>query len=150
LGSSLYSATVLADGRIYQGCYDRNVYALEAGSGKILWHTELDEWPQGTPALVGDMLYVASRSGVLYGLRAADGHIVWRMPLGAELRHSPSIGRNNIGVVALLDGRLIGIDLAQRKIVWEQQLGAGVFSGPAIFNGSVLVVTQDGRVSAWK
>jgi hypothetical protein len=66
------------------------------------------------------------------------------------VRHSPSIGRNHIGVVATTDGRLVGVDLERRRIAWEHKLAGGVFGSPAISDGGLLVVTQDGVVSAWR
>ena len=89
------------------------------------------------------------------GLRDPDGRqlhgrIMWQMSLDGEVRHSPSVARNRLGVVATLDGRLVGINLERRRIVWEQKLGGGAYGGPAISDGGVLIVTQEGVVSAWR
>ena len=43
-----------------------------------------------------------------------------------------------------------GVDLERRRIAWEHKLAGGVFGSPAISDGGLLVVTQDGVVSAWR
>ncbi len=47
---------------VYFGDFDRNVYAVDAGSGEKIWEVNVDSQPRGiltgAPTLYGDMLYV--------------------------------------------------------------------------------------------
>lgn len=82
-----HAGLTLADNRVLAGFDDGAVVALDAGDGRVLWETDtsldLEDIDPArrftdvdtTPAVVDDMVYVASFSGGLYGLELATGTV---------------------------------------------------------------------------
>ena len=82
-----HAGLALADNRIVAAFDDGAVVALDAGDGRVLWETDTaldleDMDPtrrfvdvDTTPAIAGDVVYVASFSGGLYGLELSTGTV---------------------------------------------------------------------------
>jgi outer membrane protein assembly factor BamB len=66
----VYLSGVISDGQ--HGV----VLAQDARTGRERWRTVLDQYADVYASLAGPMLYVGGASA--YGLRASDGHVVWR------------------------------------------------------------------------
>jgi outer membrane protein assembly factor BamB len=68
------------DGLFYKGCSDRNLYAINATTGEIVWQY-YDPWPYsnyccGSAAAYG-MVYFIGGEGSLVAFNAKTGEIVW-------------------------------------------------------------------------
>lgn len=129
------------------------IYALNA-DGSPAWHAEAGALT--APMLAHDGWVVAAAKDQLSALRATDGSIVWRRPIGVT-RERPSIEGGNL-FVPLEDGRVLALDLATGKQKWERQLhGAPTEVLPfadRVFVGSAdkhlyCLDTDDGEV-AWR
>lgn len=59
-------------GVVYFGCLDKNVYALDVSSGKLLWQAELRGRVRTNPIAIGDFLIVGSEDKYIYIFR--QGH----------------------------------------------------------------------------
>jgi outer membrane protein assembly factor BamB len=95
----IYGKPLVAEGMVYFGAYDGNVYALDAASGTCVWVFEGTDGPIiGGVALAeeAEILYVGSDDGNLYGLDPANGNLkigpfdagdaIWTTPLIVEDR----------------------------------------------------------------
>jgi eukaryotic-like serine/threonine-protein kinase len=69
-GGVVYLSGVIFDGQ--HGV----VLAQDARTGRERWRTVLDQYADVYASLAGPVLYVGGASA--YGLRASDGHVVWR------------------------------------------------------------------------
>jgi outer membrane protein assembly factor BamB/formylglycine-generating enzyme required for sulfatase activity len=68
-GGSVGSSPALGStGLLYVGCDDASVYALDKASGAVRWKFPLKGAIQSSPALFGNMLFVGSNDGNLYGI----------------------------------------------------------------------------------
>lgn len=85
-GGNLFTMGASSDGE--------NVLCLDAETGTKKWSTQLDNrvypnnWgdgPRSTPTVDGEMLYSLSANGILGCLQAADGKVVWKKDLVADL-----------------------------------------------------------------
>jgi outer membrane protein assembly factor BamB len=77
------SRPAFANGRIYFGGTDGNVYALNASNGRQIWKMAIGGAIQSSPALSGDTLYILAPAG-FYALSARDGAILWKHPMEAH------------------------------------------------------------------
>lgn len=87
------SAPVIVDGTLYIGSSDlKRISAIDAGSGKVRWRSEVAGWSWGTPLPAGRHLFVATAAGAPYFqplqaelamLDRADGRVVARIALPA-------------------------------------------------------------------
>lgn len=110
--------TLSPDGRLYFADFDANVYAVDAGSGALIWKRAVKDHPAGTvtgsvvvyrerifvpmsstevvSAMSGDYSCCTFRGGVA-ALDARTGEIEWRMYTTAQPREN---GKNRKGVPA--------------------------------------------------
>jgi len=140
-----YAGPRLHGNQVLAGFADGYFVALSAGSGEVLWARSLATASEQfvdvdtTPALLGDLAYVASYSGGLCAVDVRDGAIKWRLPV------------EGVGDVSVADGRLFfaaprhGVHSADLDghVLWRQGLTeAGDLTRPMvvgrylIFSGS--------------
>jgi len=62
----LYSAPVVANGRVYVGSEDHSLYCLDAATGKTLWSMKTGGAIIASPVVADGKIYAASLDGVLY------------------------------------------------------------------------------------
>jgi outer membrane protein assembly factor BamB len=79
-GSSVPPA--VADGIVYFGSADDNVYALNARNGAPLWTFNTGAFVSSSPAVVDGVLYIGSGDGKLYALNAHTGAKLWSYTTG--------------------------------------------------------------------
>jgi len=82
------------DERIFFGSQDHHAYALSK-EGKLVWSVDLGADVDASPAL-GDegALFFGTDGDEVVRLDPADGHVVWRTPVGGYVRGPLSIARN--------------------------------------------------------
>jgi len=69
---------VVADGRVFVASVHRHtLFALDAGTGRILWTFRAGGRIDSAPTVAGGAVYFGSADGQIYALRAADGALAW-------------------------------------------------------------------------
>lgn len=129
--------------------------------------------PVTSPATWGDMVYVASRDGVVraYDTQGSDpakpvwttelGYAAGRSPIDDVTRVEPGCANIEVGAPAMhalvtasvvyvgtWDGRLIVLDRKSGKQITQYNLGAGVASALSISGDWLFALTDDGTVHA--
>lgn len=88
---------VASRGKVYFGSSsDCRVYALDLGSGQVLWQFATDAPVRVAPVVHRDHVYAASDDGHLYCLEADSGRLSWRVfggPAGRETEMILANGR---------------------------------------------------------
>lgn len=69
---------VAADGCVFTASDNHSVYALDAGTGQLLWQYTTGGAVYRAPAYWQGRLYVGSMDGYCYCLKAATGELIWR------------------------------------------------------------------------
>jgi outer membrane protein assembly factor BamB len=83
-GKYVYASPALANVRnrgptLFVGSWDEKFYALDARTGRVRWARKTAGTINGAASVIGDYVYFSSYGGkVTYGLRARDGHEVFR------------------------------------------------------------------------
>jgi len=107
---SKLSQPVVADGRLYVASVDSHtVHALEASSGKPVWHFTAGGRIDSPPTVYAGLVLFGSADGWVYCLRDADGELVWRFRAAPVERHVVAFGQLEsawpvAGSVLVLDG----------------------------------------------
>ncbi|NQU25840.1 MAG: PQQ-binding-like beta-propeller repeat protein [Candidatus Nealsonbacteria bacterium] len=71
---------VIAGGKVFVAWGDAHqIVALDAASGKTCWTFTANGRIDSAPTLHGGMCLFGTKSGWVYGLRADDGRLVWRL-----------------------------------------------------------------------
>jgi outer membrane protein assembly factor BamB len=87
--------------RLYVGCGDGIVRAVDKSTGGLAWSFQADSGAtESAPVLVGDLCLARSWK-TLYALRAADGKLAWKRDLLKETEGHPVLGA---GVLCLVEG----------------------------------------------
>jgi outer membrane protein assembly factor BamB len=123
--------------------------ALGQGIGEAELPNELSErWAfktkdmiAGAPAIVGDVIYVASMDRFLYAIDATTGKEIWKQKLGM-MKGSPLVHEGKVSV-GNIDGKVYCRDAKTGDAVWLFDNESGeIASGLNIHNGNVLVAAQ--------
>ncbi|MCK6470936.1 MAG: PQQ-like beta-propeller repeat protein [Planctomycetes bacterium] len=86
LMNSMVPSPVVYGNRVYLAGHNRHLYCLDTQSGKVLWSFDTGDYPYGSPALAGGLVFFASGSnrGRLFALRAgASGPASWPLWRGS-------------------------------------------------------------------
>lgn len=126
----VWGAAALDDGVIYYSDIAGNVYAADAQTGEQLWTRNTDVRIQTNPAVVGDVLYIASQTngetpaGALTAFSTTDGTQLWSQPTAAPLLATPVVVGDDTIVVGSQDPNalLIGFDLVTGQELWRYAL----------------------------
>ena len=101
-----------------------------------------------TPALSGDSVYVASRSGTVARLDAASGQAKWRIQVGKRL--SGGVGSDGaLAVVATDEGEVFALDAQTGATRWRARVSSEVLAPPKLADELVLVRSADSRIFAF-
>jgi len=145
------SSPALADGVVYFGSGDGNVYALDAASGALRWKFHTSNVVHASPAIAAGTLYAGSWDGYFYALDAATGKQRWRFKTGEDPVIHNQEGIQSSAVVAdgmvyfgCRDSNLYALDAASGARRWSfSNKGSWVISSPAVRDGRVYFATSD-------
>ncbi len=141
------SPTIGADGTIYFGAYDTNLYALTP-DGKEKWRYKAGQIIDSTPAIGPDgTIYFGSWDKNLYAIKP-NGKGIWKDQAPARISSSPTIGPDGTIYIGADDGFLYAIT-PQGSLKWSFQTKARIFSSAALApDGTVYVGSFDSNVYA--
>lgn len=108
---SYSSAAIGADGTIYLGSHDNNLYAINPdGTVKEGWPFMTGDKVESSPAIGSDgTIYVGSKDNKLYAIDP-NGTKKWEFPTEGHVDSSPSIGKDGTIYVGSDDRKLYAID----------------------------------------
>ena len=104
----------MANGVVYVGSYDNNVYALNASTGAKLWSYTAGSSVGSSPAVANGVVYVGSYNSNLYALDASTGAKLWSYTTGGWVDSSPAVANGAVYVGAKTKG--IRLPLAERQL----------------------------------
>jgi outer membrane protein assembly factor BamB len=98
------------------------------------------------PAVVGDRLYVASVSGQIQALDAANGRSLWSRSVKKMQWAGGPAANSDMVVVGALNGQVHAFSVTDGSELWSVQLSSEIISAPTIGTDIVAVRAQDGRL----
>ena len=118
-----------SDGIVYVSCRDAatqefRMYALRSANRRVAWTSPaiLPAPPSAAPTIVGDVMYVPTKRGIILALSKTDGKMLW------SYRSQPSANRANV------------------TLANETSVGSPI----AASGGGLYVATDDGTLSAFR
>ena len=116
-GDYITSSPTVANGIVYVGSEDHNLYALDAASGRKHWsyrtESSIGGFLRSSPTVVNGIVYVGSFDYNLYALDAASGRKHWSYQTGYYVASSPTVV-NGVVYVGSDDHSLYAITLPRR------------------------------------
>lgn len=122
---------LVMNGTVYIGCYDNNLYALDAKTGEFKWKFATEGGIPTTPASDGELIYIASEDTRLYAISAEKGQLAWTYYASGPIRSSPVISEGHI-FVGSDDARLHVVNMFNGNASWKQEVAGPIRSTPLI------------------
>jgi outer membrane protein assembly factor BamB len=146
-GAAVESSPAVANGVVYVGSYDGNVYALNATTGAKLWSFTTADYVLSSPAVANGVVYVGSDDSNVYALNASTGAKLWSFTTGSGVLSSPAVA-NGVVYVGSYDGNVYALNATTGAKLWSFATSYPVYSSPAVANGVVYVGSYLGYLYA--
>jgi outer membrane protein assembly factor BamB len=111
------AATVVGD-TIYIGSADKNFYAVDAKTGREMWHFETKDIIRSTPAVVNGAVFFGSNDHNVYALDAKTGTLKWKVDTIREVVSSPLVVDGTV-YIGSRSSNLYALDAATGQVKWK-------------------------------
>ncbi|HFD79628.1 MAG TPA: outer membrane protein assembly factor BamB [Gammaproteobacteria bacterium] len=116
-----------------------------------LWSRDTGEGTNGklvklVPAVVGERVYAADRSGVVWAFELESGRKIWRSRTGIAISAAVGVGEGLV-LVGSSEADVVALDADSGEQRWHTQVSSEILSVPQIYEGVVVVQTVDGNVT---
>ncbi len=142
-GGAINSSAVVANGVVYFGSTDSQLYALDAATGDKLWNFKTGGWIESAPAVHNGIVYFGSNDGKLYALDSKTGKEQWEFKTRYAIKSTPAIADGKV-VFGSTDYRVYALNEKNGKKIWSFSSQNWLLSSPVIFNGMVCIGSMDG------
>jgi peptide/nickel transport system substrate-binding protein len=130
-GNEVFTSPAIADGKVYVGSYDHNVYCLDALTGARIWNYTTGDGIESSPTVVDGRVYIGSNDYNVYCLDALSGVLIWNHSIGWPLYSSPTVAYGRVYV-----GSIYCLNASTGALLWSNPAGS-TMSSPAVVNGRV-------------
>lgn len=118
----IFSSAVAGLGMLFIGSTDGYLYALRQDTGTMVWRNFLhDNLTDSTPALEGQVLFVAVHSTALEALDAHTGQIYWQFETNEKLQAAPLAVNGRVFLATRTTTWTL--DAASGKLLWKFHRG---------------------------
>jgi outer membrane protein assembly factor BamB/tRNA A-37 threonylcarbamoyl transferase component Bud32 len=131
------------NGSIYIGCYDNNLYALNATNGEFQWKYATDGGIVTKPAAFEGNIYFGSEDRRLHVVSARSGKVLWTYYADDRIRSSPRIAENH-AFFGSDDKFLHAVNLGTGRLSWRFAAAAEIRSSPFVVEELVYVGCESG------
>ncbi len=135
---TMFFSPVVADGKVYVGSDDWNLYCLDADDGSKIWSYKTYDDVKSTPAVANGKVYFGSNDGGVFCLDAYDGSKIWSYNTGFEFSSSPKVYDGKVYIGSEV-GKMYCLDAYDGSQIWVVQTGVCVLGSPAIYNDMVYI-----------
>ena len=142
-----YSSPAEANGILYIGSFNGNIYAVDSSNGKLLWKYATGNSVYSSPAVADGMVFVGSADNNIYALNASTGTLLWRYATGSSVDSSPAVV-DGVVYVGSGDNSLYALKTSTGTLLWKYATGGVIFSSPVVANGVVYVASTDYNIYA--
>ena len=160
------SSPAVADGTVFVGSTDGNLYAVDLASGAQKWKIFTGVRVTSSPAVENGVVYFGSYSGRFYAVDAATGTLKWKFQTEGEKRFagkhlhgsepaaesmpdpfdfylsSPALWGGAV-YFGSGDGNVYALDAATGALKWKYHTGDVVHASPAISDGTLFIGSWD-------
>ena len=141
-GKEIGSSPTVANGMVYFGCRDFNLYALDAKTGELKWTFTAGSWIESSPTVANGVVYFGSNDGYLYAVDALTGDKLWDFQTKYAIKSSPAV----VGDTVYFGGDdyfVYAVDAKTGNKKWDFQTNGYVISSPVISDGILYVGSMD-------
>ncbi len=145
------SSPAVADGKVFYGSGDGNVYAVDAATGILQWKFPTKDVVHAAPAVVNHVVYIGSWDSRFYAIDAETGQQKWMFQAGEDPVTHNQVGFQSSSAVVdgtvyvgCRDAHLYALDAATGRKKWDYPTSKSwVITTPAVRDGLVYAGTSD-------
>jgi outer membrane protein assembly factor BamB len=145
------SSPAVANGKVFFGSGDGNIYAVDAATGLLQWKHATKDVVHASPAVVGNTVYIGSWDSWLHALDTDTGQPRWSFKSGEDPALHNQVGFQSSAAVVdgtvyvgCRDAHVYAVDAATGRKLWDYPTSKSwVIGTPAVGNGMVYVGTSD-------
>lgn len=154
IGEAVQTSIAVSGDRVFLGSWDGALYALDRGTGEILWRFQTEGKIRSAPVLGDGRVSFGSEDGNLYTLEASSGEERWRVQMSDEIRASPVLWEGLV-IFGTIEGSVHAHDSTTGDLAWRFPNPAGLgapspVSGPwrglSLSDGALFYGTVNGSV----
>jgi outer membrane protein assembly factor BamB/tRNA A-37 threonylcarbamoyl transferase component Bud32 len=141
------SSPLVANGMLYVGAYDNNLYALHSHSGEFAWKFPAEGGIAGRPTEYKGSIYIGSADNHLYALKGRTGHLNWKFETEKPIYSSPMAKFDHV-FFGSDDGHLYAVSVSSGRQAWRADAHEPVRSSVAIGEDAVYFGSEGGVLFA--
>ena len=155
--SDIDASPVIDRGRVYAIGHGGRMAALELATGQRVW--ERNFAGISTPWVAGEFIYTVTLEGELLCLTRAEGKVRWVSELQRWKNPKkktkpiswtgPVLGSEKL-LIASSDKQIYTVSPYDGRIISRGKLSAPAYLPPVIAGGLAYLLTDDGRLTAWR
>lgn len=147
----VFSSPIVADGVLYVGSCDSNLYAINAANGDVLWRYKSGGEIRSSVAVDAGLVYALSMDGNLYALEAKTGGLKWKYKTDGEQVYdtwdyylsSPAID-NGIVYFGSGDSHVYALYAHDGSLCWRFKTEGIVHAAPTLADAAIFIGSFDG------
>jgi outer membrane protein assembly factor BamB/predicted Ser/Thr protein kinase len=139
------SSPAVAGGMVFVGCYDTNLYAVDAARGEFRWKHATEGGISSSPAVWQDYVIVGSEDGAVYGFDMRRGNPRWSFKIGKPVRSSPRV-EDRVVFVGCDDQHVYALDGMRGTVIWKYRTWNPIRSSACIAGPNIFIGGDDGHV----
>ena len=149
--SNVFGMPVCHEGRIYVagggdlwwGKTSSWLQCLDQESGRLLWTAGLGKHVMSTPAVSGELCFIADTDGVIYCFHAVTGREFWRHETRGDYWASPLVADGRVYLGSRKGGFVVlAADRRGPQIISESHAGSPVSATAVAANGRLFLATM--------
>ena len=137
------SSPIVHAGAVYVGCYDNNLYALDAKDGRFLWKYATEAGIASRPIADDETVYVGSEDLRMHAVTARNGHLVWTYYCEGPIRSSATVSHGHL-FFGSDDAHLHVVNMLSGRRAWRTEATGPVRSTPLIDSERVYFGCESG------
>ena len=139
------ATAAIADGMVYVGSFDGNLYALALADGEEKWHFHTDLGFKAAPAVRDGMIYIGDVDGKFYAIDAKTGKEKWSVTSGAEINAGANFYRDKV-LFTSQDGGFYCLMPGDGKLVWKYTIDNMIQCSPTVVENRGFLAGCDGKL----
>ncbi|MCC7492534.1 MAG: PQQ-binding-like beta-propeller repeat protein [Fimbriimonadaceae bacterium] len=126
----VYSSPAVANGSVFIGSTDKQLYGLDVDSGAERWTYDAEAELHASPCVLDGRIFIGALDGQMHCVEQETGRPVWRQRLGESLASSVR-GLGPRLFVGTTDGSLVAFAPDDGQVLWRTTLPGRVDASPA-------------------
>lgn len=134
---------VIHNGVLYTGCYDNNLYALNAADGQYIWKYAADGGIVSRPAIFDENICFGSEDQRLHTINLKSGKVVWTHYTEGRVRSSPRVAEGHV-IIGSDDHYLHAVNSTTGRPVWKFEAADAIRSTPFVYKELIYFGSESG------